>query len=322
MTERDISHETVDPETRAEVLDAAKHRCQWCGRDGPGAGGGAVLHVHHASRDVGEMDEHDPANLTAVCRQCHNWLHNQPSEADSPVELTDADGQALLPQDVEILQVLAHHGPLSTGDIAEQLTPDLTVSSVRERLWVLMGLDNAIPSRTKQIVDQSTETGQWGLVGQISTSARGRIPDDPQTLLQRAEDERVRQALDRGCDRTAVADVIGVVERTTWNKEKRARAYAFPLDALDDRGGRPPADADDGDSLADIPAADEGMGSETQQRLDAVEHGADGESGMLSNGGQADLDLNDEDDEEISWSEAKTQLQRTIEALEELDKAL
>ncbi|MDS0284033.1 HNH endonuclease [Haloarcula onubensis] len=321
MTEG-VSNETVDAETRAEVLAAAAHRCQWCGRDGPGAGGSATLHVHHASRDVDEMDEHDPANLTAVCRKCHNWLHNQPSEADAPVELTDADGQVLLPQDVEILQVLARHGPLSTGDIADELTPDLTVSSVRERLWVLMGLDNTVASRTKQIVDQSSETGEWGLVGQISTSARGRIPDDPQTLLQRAEDERVRQALDRGCDRGAVADVIGIVERTTWNKEKRARAFAFPLDALDDRGGRPPADADADETLTDLPTDEADADTEMQQRLDAVEDAADGEAGMLSDGGEADQEPTEEDDEEITWSDAKTQLQQTIEALEELEKAL
>ncbi|MDS0276579.1 HNH endonuclease [Halomicroarcula sp. S1AR25-4] len=320
MTDQDVSNETVDPATRSKVLDVAGHRCKWCGREGPGAGGEATLHVHHATRDVDEMDEHDLKNLTAVCRKCHNWLHNQPSEDDAPVELTDADGQVLLPQDVEILQVLARHGPLSTGDIAEQLTPDLTVSSVRERLWVLMGLDNAIPSRTKQIVDQSAETGQWGLVGQISTSARGRIPDDPQTLLHRAEDERVRQALNRGCDRDAVADVIGVVERTTWNKEKRAKAYAFPLDALDSRGGRPPDDADAGDSATDVPGADGDADAETQQRLDAVE--GEGESGVLSDGGEADQESTEEDGEDISWSEAKTQLQQTIEALEELEKAL
>jgi len=322
MTERDVSNETVDPGTREDVLAAAEHRCQWCGGKGPGAGGTAALHVHHATRDVDEMDEHDPANLTAVCRKCHNWLHNQPSEDDAPVELTDADAQVLLPQDVEILQVLANHGPLSTGDISEQLTPDLTVSSVRERLWVLMGLDNTIPSRSKQIVDQSAETGQWGLVGQISTSARGRIPDDPQTLLQRAEDERVRQALDRGCDRAAVADVIGVVERTTWNKEKRARAYAFPLDALDDRGGRPPADADADDSLTDLSAADGDADTEAQQRLDAVEDSADTDAGVASDGGETEQGPTEEDGEDISWSEAKTQLQQTIEALAELEKTL
>lgn len=320
MTDHDVSNETVDSATRSKVLGAAKHRCQWCGREGPGAGGAAALHVHHATRDVDEMDEHDPANLTAVCRQCHNWLHNQPAEDEAPVELTDADRQALLPQDLEILQALAQNGPLSTGDIAEKLTPDLRISSVRARLWVLMGLDNLVPSRVEQIVDQSAETGQWGLVGQISTSARGRIPDDPQTLLQRAEDERVRQALDRGCDRAAVADVIGIVERTTWNKEKRARAFAFPLDALDDRGGRPPADTDTDDSLTDIPAADADADAETQQRLDAVE--AEGESGMLSDGGEAEPEPTEEADEEISWSDAKTQLQQTIEALEELEKAL
>jgi hypothetical protein len=43
-----------------------------------------------------------------------------------------------------------------------------------------------------------------GLVDQIENSARGHIPDDQQLLLQRMEDEQVRRAFDRGCDRRAV----------------------------------------------------------------------------------------------------------------------
>ncbi|MDS0258687.1 HNH endonuclease [Haloarcula sp. S1CR25-12] len=321
MTE-DVSNETVDPETRKDVLAAAGHRCKWCGRDGPGAGGVAALQIHHATRDVDEMDEHDLRNLTAVCRRCHNWLHNQPSGDEVPVELTEADSTVLLPQDAEIIQVLAEHGPIRTGDIVDELTPDLSVTAVRERLWVLMGLDNKVEGRDRQIIDQDADTGEWGLTEQISNSARGRIPDDPQTLLQRAEDERVRQALDRGCSRDEVADVIGVVGRTTWHKEKRARAYAFPLNALDDRGGRPSANVEDGDSLTEMPPAEGDDGAETQQRLDAVEDGADGEAGVLSDGGKADQEPTEEDGEDISWSDAKTQLQQTIEALEELEKAL
>lgn len=92
-----------------------------------------------------------------------------------------------------------------------------------------LGLDNTVESRDQQIVDQDADTGEWGLPEQISNSTRGRIRDDPQTLLKRAEDERVRQALDCGCDRDEVADVIDVCSRTTWHKEKRARAVDFPL---------------------------------------------------------------------------------------------
>jgi len=41
---------------------------------------------------------------------------------------------------------------------------------------------------------------------QIKNSARDHISDDPYLLLQRMEDEKVRQAL--GCDRSAVTDVL------------------------------------------------------------------------------------------------------------------
>jgi hypothetical protein len=222
------------------------------------------------------MDEHDPENLTVLCRRCHSWHHQQTTADDVAVDLTEADKSALLPHDVEILRVLAEHGPATTGDITSALTADVTAVTVRERLWVLMGLDNTVASRDQQLVDQDAATGEWGLVGQVSTSSRGRIPDDPQTLLQRAEDERVRQALDRGCDRDAVADVIGVVSRTTWHKERRARAYDFPLEAIGSRnGGRPPVDdaTDDGDT-ADAPNRPDTTG-DAQQRLDTVADGSE-----------------------------------------------
>jgi len=52
------------------------------------------------------------------------------------------------------------------------------------------------------------------------------------------EDEQVRQALERGCDRSDIIDVLGISRRTTFNKQKRACAYGFPLSAFN-RGGRP-----------------------------------------------------------------------------------
>ncbi|MFA9503763.1 hypothetical protein ACERIM_13435 [Natrinema sp. H-ect1] len=166
-------------------------------------------------------------NLTLLCRACHSWLHQQSTPADSPVEITDEDQSVLLPQDIEILRFLAANGPLRTGDIASGLTLELSVSAVRERLWVLMGLDNRAESRDQQIVDKDVETGEWGLTEQIENSVRGHIPDDQQLLLQRMEDEQVRQALERVCDRSAVTDVLGISWHTMFNKIKRAYAYDF-----------------------------------------------------------------------------------------------
>lgn len=36
----------------------------------------------------------------------------------------------------------------------------------------------------------------------------------------------------RGYDREEVADIIGVTERTIRHKERRAKAYQFPLDVV------------------------------------------------------------------------------------------
>ncbi|QKY22266.1 HNH endonuclease (plasmid) [Halolamina sp. CBA1230] len=232
-------HESVPPAVREAVLETYGSKCQACGWTDPREDVEvATLHVHHIEREPDGMGEHDEANLTVFCRRCHEWLHHQVDPADAPVQLTEADQAVLLAQDVEILEVLAECGPLRTSAVAAKLTVELTVTAVRERLWVLMGLDNRIEARERQLVDKDVETKEWGLAEQIETSSRGHIPADRQLLLQRMEDELVRRALERGCDRAAVVDVLGVSERSTFYKSKRARAYDFPLGAFS-RGGRP-----------------------------------------------------------------------------------
>jgi hypothetical protein len=265
-------HESVPPAVRETMLDEYSHKCQSCGRRGPEEGGLAELHVHHIERDPDGLDEHAEENLTVMCRPCHEWLHQQVDPTDAPVRITDEDRTVLLPQDVEILRVLADEGPARTGDVAAALTADLTVSAVRERLWVLMGLDNHVAERDRQLVDKDVETGEWGLTDQIETSARGHIPDDDQLLLQRMEDEQVRRALDRGSDRDIVMEVFGVSERSTFYKFKRACAFDFPLDAFS-RGGRPSAD-EQNQEPGEASASDE---ADAQQRLDAVADAGDGD---------------------------------------------
>jgi len=252
-------YETVDEETRKEMLETYDYRCQTCGRYGPQNGGMATLHVHHLDRDPDKVGLHDPDNLTVLCVSCHNWHHHPPERDAVPVELDDADESEMLRQDYEILQLLDANGPMRTGDIVDQLSVDQSALSIRERLWQLMGLDKAVDGRDQPLVDKDAETGEWGLLGQIERSARGGIPMEPKTLFQRIEDEQIRQALDRGIDRDIVIDVFDVSERTTFRKETRARAYDFPLDALRNsrNGGRPPKSATttpastDGDSTGD-----------------------------------------------------------------------
>jgi hypothetical protein len=261
-TEHADCHETVSPATRKAVLERDNYRCTLKGEKGKERGGYATLQVHHIERDPEGMEEHAMANLITLCRACHSWHHQQTSEEAVPVALTDADAEVLLPHDREILQVLDRIGPAMTADVASALSADLSVIAVRERLWTLMGLDATVEDRDTQIVDQDATSGEFGLTGQIASSERGRIPDASQTLLKRAADERVRQALDRGCDRSTVADVFGIHERTTWIKQKRARAYGFPLDAVSDQaGGRPPAD--DRDTESNEPG-EEGVSMDSQ----------------------------------------------------------
>lgn len=324
-------HETVDPETREKVLDEYTHRCQVCGREGPAEGGLATLHVHHIERDPDGMGEHDLANLTLLCRLCHSWFHEKSTAADAPVEISEEDQGVLLAQDIEILQYLAENGPARTGDIRAGLWSDHSVSSVRERLWVLMGLDNLVAGRDRQIVDKDVETGEWGLTEQIENSARGHIPDDPQVLLQRMEDEQVRQALDRGCDRSAIVDVLGISQRTTFHKEKRACAYDFPLDAFR-RGGRPTGNerstrsADTPDTPADERKEQQRLGDvpdeepESRGRTETwgpAESEPEAQSTSAENSRASPLVGDDDEDGEL-----QAHLQQAIEALHEVSEAL
>lgn len=270
----DRENASVTAELRTEVLSRDGYRCQTCGRRGPEQGGVATLHVHHIEREPVGIAENAPGNLTTLCRSCHSWVHQQKTPDEAPVSLTDADVSVLLPQDIEILQFLAAHGPARTGDVAAALTADLSVTAVRERLAVLMGLDNQVESRDEQIVDQDVETGEWGLTEQIEHSARGHIPTDPQALVQRVEDEQVRQALERGYNREVVTDVFDVSRRTTFHKEKRARAYGFPLDAFrrGGNGGQHPA----GSAAGEVASTSESV-DDAQQQLASGGEGTDAE---------------------------------------------
>ena len=231
-------NETVDQATQKKVLQRDRYRCRICNVKAPAAGGLADLEVHHADRDPDDVGEHDPANLLTVCRSCHSWHHKRSTPSDVPIRLTEADDKELLSHDYEILRILNDNGPLRTGEIADRLTAEMSLMAVRERLWHLGGLDNKVAERTEPLVTKDIASQEWGLLDDIVTGARGHIPDDHKLLVQRTEDELVRRALDRGCDRQTVMEVFDVSRRGTIYKEKRSKMYDFPIDAFS-RGGRP-----------------------------------------------------------------------------------
>jgi hypothetical protein len=266
--------EKIPQNRREEVLERDEYSCRMCPAKGPRAGGTAELHVHHADPDPDDGDRHALSNLLTVCVGCHTWHHKRPEPDETPVQITAADKEELRPHDYEILKVLAEDGPLSTGEIQDRISVDVSALTVRERLWLLMGLDYEVPDSESPLVDQSVKTGDWGLVGQIEESERGRIPDDDQSLIRRVNDERVRRALARGYDRETVAEMFDVAERTTWHKHRRAYAYDFPLDALErgstessrDRSDTAQDEAPDASAVA--------AAADAQQQLDAVADGA------------------------------------------------
>lgn len=320
--------ESVAPDVRDAVLSRDDYRCQVCGRRSPERGGLATLHVHHIERDPSDYDEDEPSNLTTLCWSCHNWIHQQSTPDEAPVTLTEEDLRVLLSQDIEILRFLADKGPARTGAIADALTADLSVTTVRERLALLMGLDNMVESREEQIVDQDRNTGEWGLTEQIEHSARGHIPSDPQALIQRAEDEQVRRALERGCDRQEIMAVLDISRRTTFHKHKRGCAYDFPLSAFrrGGDGGQHPAGGTTSEAAEEATSSPEAEAVE-QQQLDAVSD----DDGDTVYGDAKDRhepsQLNDDDiDGETpsagSDAELQDQLEIAIAALKQINAAL
>lgn len=318
--------ESVAADVRDAVLSRDEYRCQVCGRRSPERGGLATLHVHHIERDPSDYDEDEPSNLTTLCWSCHNWIHQQSSPDEAPVTLSEEDLRVLLSQDIEILRILADTGPARTGAIADALTADLSVTTVRERLALLMGLDNMVESREEQIVDQDRNTGEWGLTEQIEHSARGHIPSDPQALIQRIEDEQVRRALDRGCDRQDIMEVLDVSRRTTFHKRKRACAYDFPLAAFrrSGDGGQHPAGETTSDAAEEATSSPETEAAE-QQQLDTV---SDDEADTVHDGddqhepSQQDDGSDGETPSAGSDAELQEQLETAIAALQRINAAL
>jgi hypothetical protein len=271
----DTTEGSVPQETREAVLERDQYRCQACGAKGISTGGHTPLQVHHIEEEPEHCDSNDPANLITLCQPDHVWFHHRSTRDDTSVELSDAAAGTRLSQDYEILELLETEGPQSLTEIQHQIAPSLTKQNLRQRLWVLMGLDNAIEEQDEQLIDHDAVTGDWGRPSDIAVSERGRIPDDVEELNRRIEDERIRRWLADGSSREAVAEKFGVTRRAVWYKQHRARAYEFPLDELDmpARESTPASEVDVDSHTA--PAMDTGSAEDRTTAPTDADHEAD-----------------------------------------------
>ena len=262
------SESTEDQPSRAvreAVLERDGYRCRTCGVNGPEIGGKTPLEVHHVDDDPDHCDYNAPENLITLCKADHNLIHHRTTREDISVEMSDAAAGERLSHDYEIIELLETEGPMAIEEIQPRISPTLSEQILKERLWLLMGLDNSVETQNDQLIDHDAVSGEWARPSDISVSERGRIPDDTGELNRRIEDERIRRMLDRGISRTAVADTFGVTPRTTRYKEHRARAYEFPLDeiktfendgAIADGDTPPEQDCEAIDKGTDTPATD------------------------------------------------------------------
>ena len=264
----------VSTSKRKAILDRDYYRCQVCGAKGYEIGGYTPLQVHHIEDDPEHCSPGAPANLITLCKMDHNLIHTRMTRADVSTELSDEAAGERLERDYQILKLLEEDGLQRTKQIQTRIGRDPSLQTVKDRLWKLMGLDNSVPTQDRQIIDRDAVTGKWGLPADITTSERGRIPDDTGELNRRIEDERIRRMLDRGISRSTVADSFGVTARTTRYKQHRARAYEFPLDEIKTfENDEPIADGDTTpEQLAnerDREAIDKGADTPTTDGIDA-----------------------------------------------------
>lgn len=233
MANSATGREKIPQPKRKQALKRDHYECSGCGKKGRQVGGPVILHVHHKHPDPDDRDRHAMSNLTTLCRHCHWWLHHRPTSEYVPFEVTAADHRTLWPHDYLIMRILDENGLLSPTAVQDRIGLNLAESTVRERLWVLGGLDHEVASRDIRFVAQDAGSGDWGLRDQVAMPERGRVPDDRRTFKQRLEDEFARRAVAWGIDREIIAEQFDVVERTIWNKQRRAQVYEFPLERLD-----------------------------------------------------------------------------------------
>jgi CRP-like cAMP-binding protein len=157
-------------ETRAAALERAEHRCQACN-------GQNTLDVHH--RTYERIGHELAADLTVLCRACHEAIHGTPDDD----EALDDHFKAIAEGRRQVLLILIAIRPRTRGDLDRQVCWSRSiVSSALSRLEK-RGL---IEQNGKRWVC-TKEGEQWGhdLLCRPEP-AYWRLPEDPDRLTTKA----------------------------------------------------------------------------------------------------------------------------------------
>lgn len=240
---------TFPASVRKEILKRDGYQCQVCGRRGPERGGNIDLEAHHMQEEPDLVDRDHPDNGTTMCIPCHHLVTHRLTADDLPFDLDGVAAEVnLLYKDIEILTYLYENGPATTGEIRE-VTSGSARTSIIERLWTLMSVDQEVASLEQPLIDKDLDTDEWGYPGDIGRTVRGRIPETEEEMMSRLRDELLRRLLDAGVPRSTIASFFGRSRRATFYISKRAGAIRVPFD--DDEHPEALMDRDDFDEVVD-----------------------------------------------------------------------
>jgi hypothetical protein len=201
-------------DNRDTVLERDGHQCRICGTSD------RQLEVHHATPQS-EGGSDDPENLLTLCDRCHTLVHSRTREEEVPLD-SEEERVDLTQSDLAIIKALSEVGPSTPPELEEIVR--FSEPTVRRRLHALTVEDIVAPRLD----------GKWDFAEETGQSAVGRWPEKSARAARFARNEVMRRMFESGIEKSEIADIIGLDERTVDDNITQARALRPPLEPMTD----------------------------------------------------------------------------------------